>query len=325
MANRASISELIKLVAQSNLTEWRELVRLAQLDPRVDFRQANLREVDFNGADLSGFDFRGAILDGSTFNGAFVSDLIVEDVYIETGLFDKAYGTPKPASKIGKRGPLTDVFSIPALGIDGDAALAISRAEEHWRPLACRDVSERFDITLDPVVLNSNSDVFHAIQEGRAKAGIISPGPGQGIIDANFASHLVSRKIKVLWHYRAPSLRSDASGQALSTSAYLIAKADGAIRTELLVADAVAVTAVLFSPRKLTSAIYKCLQGFAIAGVNIRNFSMWTFAGAPESVCLIEIDGRPDDALVRRALAELKFYTAQLVIWGCFPSASVQP
>jgi hypothetical protein len=44
------------------------LVRISRLDPRVDFRFANLRKVDFRNADLRGFDFTGSDLLGAVKN-----------------------------------------------------------------------------------------------------------------------------------------------------------------------------------------------------------------------------------------------------------------
>ena len=45
--------------------EFSELVKVAQLDPKVDFRNAFLVNLSLKGADLSGFDFSGSDLRGT--------------------------------------------------------------------------------------------------------------------------------------------------------------------------------------------------------------------------------------------------------------------
>lgn len=58
---------------------FRELVDLAGLDPREDFRFANLAGVRLCGADLRGFDFTGADLTGTQLHRAIVDETTVLD------------------------------------------------------------------------------------------------------------------------------------------------------------------------------------------------------------------------------------------------------
>jgi polyhydroxyalkanoate synthesis repressor PhaR len=64
----------IKEVMNSVSDEFTHLfIHVADLDPKVDFRDADMRGVDFGNADLSGFDFTGSDLSGADFR--YVSGL----------------------------------------------------------------------------------------------------------------------------------------------------------------------------------------------------------------------------------------------------------
>lgn len=57
-------------LANSVSVDFRELTVMAGLDPRLDFKGADLRGIDFGSCDLSGFDFSGANLSGCNLNEA---------------------------------------------------------------------------------------------------------------------------------------------------------------------------------------------------------------------------------------------------------------
>lgn len=57
-------------VLSSDADDFTSLVHAAGLDPKTDFRRANLSGVDFAGADLKNFDFQGADLSNSNMSGA---------------------------------------------------------------------------------------------------------------------------------------------------------------------------------------------------------------------------------------------------------------
>jgi Pentapeptide repeats (8 copies) len=59
------IWEILAAIDDEPTGEFSELVKAAQLDPKVDFRNAFLVKLSFKGADISGFDFSGSDLRGS--------------------------------------------------------------------------------------------------------------------------------------------------------------------------------------------------------------------------------------------------------------------
>jgi hypothetical protein len=72
MDKHAIIDLAIERVLQAETTSFIELAKIAGLDPKEDFRFANLAGTDFSNLDLGGFDFFGARLDGASFKGAKV-------------------------------------------------------------------------------------------------------------------------------------------------------------------------------------------------------------------------------------------------------------
>jgi len=85
--------------------------------------------------------------------------------------------------------------------------------------------------------------------------------------------------------------------------------------------DGPVVTSFLFRVRSVPAALYKALGGFATNGVNItklesyidgRNFTVAQFYA--------DIEGHPDDRLVRLALEELSFFSREVRVVGVYPA-----
>jgi hypothetical protein len=72
-------SETLTRIVQADTTNFKELCRLAGLDPARAFRFSNLSDVDFSDCDLSGFDFTGANLAGGDFRRAKYDKAIFKD------------------------------------------------------------------------------------------------------------------------------------------------------------------------------------------------------------------------------------------------------
>ena len=68
--------------------DFLELIQVAELDPKLDFRYANLSNVDFGTADLRGFDFTGADLRGTTGNPKWDDTTIVANADLGGSVFD---------------------------------------------------------------------------------------------------------------------------------------------------------------------------------------------------------------------------------------------
>jgi prephenate dehydratase len=81
------------------------------------------------------------------------------------------------------------------------------------------------------------------------------------------------------------------------------------------------VTSFTFRVRNIPAALYKALGGFATNGVNMTKLESYMENGAFTATFFYsEVDGRPDDAPLARALEELKFFSEKLEILGVYPA-----
>ncbi len=79
------------------------------------------------------------------------------------------------------------------------------------------------------------------------------------------------------------------------------------------------VTAFVFRVRNLPAALYKALGGFATNGVNMTKLESYMEGGRfTATMFYAEVDGRPEDAHVARALEELSFFSERFELLGVF-------
>src|SRR4051794_17717534 len=69
----------IRSIRHSEQKDFMTLARIAGLNPKSDFRHANLSGIDFGSADLKGFDFTGADLRGADLRYASIDGAIFTD------------------------------------------------------------------------------------------------------------------------------------------------------------------------------------------------------------------------------------------------------
>ena len=82
---------------------------------------------------------------------------------------------------------------------------------------------------------------------------------------------------------------------------------------------AACVTSFVFRVRNIPSALYKALGGFATNGVNMTKLESYMENGSfTATVFFAEVDGRPENAALARALEELAFFSDHLEIVGVF-------
>ena len=82
---------------------------------------------------------------------------------------------------------------------------------------------------------------------------------------------------------------------------------------------AACVTAFVFKVKNLPAALYKALGGFATNGVNMTKLESYMEGGRfTATVFYAEVDGRPDDAHLARALEELSFFCERFELLGVF-------
>jgi len=81
------------------------------------------------------------------------------------------------------------------------------------------------------------------------------------------------------------------------------------------------VTSFVFRVRNIPAALYKALGGFATNGVNMTKLESYMENGAfTATFFFADVDGRPDDPALARALDELGYFSERLEILGVYPA-----
>jgi prephenate dehydratase len=82
------------------------------------------------------------------------------------------------------------------------------------------------------------------------------------------------------------------------------------------------ITTFIFRVRNVPAALYKALGGFATNGVNMTKLESYMVGGHFTATMFhADIEGHPDDRLVRLALEECRFFSSDLRILGVYPAS----
>ena len=85
--------------------------------------------------------------------------------------------------------------------------------------------------------------------------------------------------------------------------------------------DAGMMTSFIFSVRNIPAALYKAMGGFATNGVNMTKLESYMVGGSfTATQFFADIEGHPEDANVRLAMEELRYFTSTLRILGVYPA-----
>ncbi|HMA14821.1 MAG: prephenate dehydratase domain-containing protein, partial [Bacteroidota bacterium] len=81
------------------------------------------------------------------------------------------------------------------------------------------------------------------------------------------------------------------------------------------------VTTFVFRVRSVPAALYKALGGFATNGVNITKLESYILDGSfTVAQFYADIEGHPENRMVRLALEELSFFSREVKILGVYPA-----
>jgi prephenate dehydratase len=144
---------------------------------------------------------------------------------------------------------------------------------------------------------------------GAAKALAERPDPTRAAIAPALAAEI----------YGLDILLKDIEDEAHNTTRFFVMTAQpDPPRPPLGVA---CVTSFVFRVRNLPAALYKALGGFATNGVNMTKLESYMENGAfTATFFFADVDGRPEDPALARALEELAFFSERLEILGCYPA-----
>jgi len=85
------------------------------------------------------------------------------------------------------------------------------------------------------------------------------------------------------------------------------------------------VTTFVFRVRNVPAALYKAMGGFATNGVNMTKLESYQLGGSFNATQFYaDIEGHPDDRLVRLAMEELRFFTSKLTVLGVYPAHALR-
>jgi len=144
---------------------------------------------------------------------------------------------------------------------------------------------------------------------GAAKALSEHPDPTRAAIAPALAAEL----------YGLDILMRDIEDEKNNTTRFLVMSKDA--KPEAAKPGQPWVTSFAFRVRNLPAALYKALGGFATNGVNMTKLESYMENGAFIATFFYsEVDGRPEDIGVKRALEELKFFSEKLEILGVYPA-----
>jgi prephenate dehydratase len=84
-------------------------------------------------------------------------------------------------------------------------------------------------------------------------------------------------------------------------------------------ADETIITTFIFNVRNIAASLYKALGGFATNGINMTKLESYQLGGKfIATQFYADIEGHPDDANVRHAMEELKFFSTEVRILGTY-------
>jgi prephenate dehydratase len=97
----------------------------------------------------------------------------------------------------------------------------------------------------------------------------------------------------------------------LATKPVSVKKSDGPV-----------ITSFVFRVRNVPAALYKALGGFATNNVNMTKLESYQLEGSFNATMFYaDIEGHPDERLVKLALEELHFYSTEVTVLGTYPAS----
>jgi prephenate dehydratase len=161
----------------------------------------------------------------------------------------------------------------------------------------CRRVLRRLGVSVEPAGDTALS----------AKMLAAKPDPTRAAIAPALAAELYGLEI----------LMRDIEDEAHNTTRFVVMTADR--DPPRPPANARCVTSFTFRVRNISAALYKALGGFATNGVNMTKLESYMENGAfTATFFYAEVDGRPEDPPLARALEELAFFSDHVEILGVF-------
>jgi prephenate dehydratase len=187
---------------------------------------------------------------------------------------------------------------ISLLAVRGTKITEVKRAMSHTVLLGqCREFLKSHAIAA----------VTGADTAGSAKIVAEKGEPSMGALASELAGEI----------YGLDVLASKIEDQSNNTTRFLVMsrEADHSRRAAKMM------TTFTFRVRNIPAALYKAMGGFATNGVNMTKLESYMVGGSfTATEFYADIEGHPEDANVKLALDELKYFTSERDILGVYPA-----
>jgi prephenate dehydratase len=150
--------------------------------------------------------------------------------------------------------------------------------------------------------------VVHADTAGAAAEVAAQGDPSQAAIASSLAAETYGLQV----------LAADVHDSAHNTTRFIVMAREP---MDPAPEDGLAITSFVFRVRSVPAALYKALGGFATNGVNITKLESYIVDGSfTVAQFYADIEGHPEQRLVRLALEELGFFSREVKILGVYPA-----
>ena len=185
------------------------------------------------------------------------------------------------------------------LGVKGAKLSDLKTVQSHIMALGqCRNVIRK--LGLKPII---GADTAGAARHV-AEAGVKS----EGAIASRLAAEI----------YGLDILSADIEDEAHNTTRFIVLSREPKWAAK---GDGPTVTTFVFRVRNLPAALYKALGGFATNGVNMTKLESYQLEGKFFTTQFYsDVEGHPEDRLVKLALEELAFFSREMKILGVYPA-----
>jgi prephenate dehydratase len=186
------------------------------------------------------------------------------------------------------------------LGLPGTRPQDLKTVHSHTHALGqCRKVIR--DMGLRPVIEADTAGAARMLRDDR--------DPTRAVIASKLAAEI----------YGLTILRGDIEDAEHNTTRFIVLSAT---REDAPAGNGPVVTTFIFRVRNVPAALYKALGGFATNGVNMTKLESYMVEGNFwAAMFYADIEGHPDDRLVRLALDECRFFSSEVRIFGAYPAS----
>lgn len=185
------------------------------------------------------------------------------------------------------------LMALPGVKLD-----ELKTIHSHTHALGqCRRVIRELGLT--PITEADTAGAARLVSEGKDRT--------RAVIASRLAAEIYGLEI----------LRTDIEDAQHNTTRFIMLSSN---RDDAKSGNGPVMTSFIFRVRNVPAALYKALGGFATNGVNMTKLESY-IEGGSFSVAMFyaDIEGHPDERLVRLALDECKYFSSEFRVLGTYP------